>query len=55
MYCSPSIHKDGHRYEILGVREPVALSISEADELERHIDDICKRHGIQYLESGDKT
>ena len=49
MYCSPSIHKDGHRYEILGVREPVALSISEADELERHIDDICKRHGIQYL------
>jgi putative DNA primase/helicase len=55
MYCSPSIHKDGHPYEILGAREPVALDNSEADDLERHIDDICKRHGIRYSENGGKT
>ncbi|HEY7570073.1 MAG TPA: phage/plasmid primase, P4 family [Nitrososphaeraceae archaeon] len=54
MYCTPSIHKDGYRYEILGLREPVILSIIQVDELEKHLDDICKRNGIHYLENGNK-
>lgn len=44
MFCSPSIHKDGHPYEIIGVLEP-ALT----DELEQHIDDICRKYDLAYL------
>ena len=49
MYCARSIHKDGYRYEIVGTPEPVTLDLLEANELEEHLDDICKRNGIQYL------
>ena len=28
MFCSPSIHKDGHPYEIIGTVEPTALNVS---------------------------
>ena len=55
MYCTPSIHKDGHQYEILGKQDPVTLNLTEANELEKHLDDICKRNGIQYLEKGQKS
>ena len=31
-------------YEILGTREPILC-----DEFELHIDNICKKYGIEYL------
>ena len=44
---APSIHPSGHRYEIVSNgRSP---KIRKADELERHIDEICKEYGISYL------
>lgn len=45
LFCSPSIHKNGKPYEILGTNEPVI-----ADDLEEHIDTICRKYGIGYLD-----
>jgi hypothetical protein len=45
MFCSPSIHENGYRYEILGIKEP-ALS----DEYELHLDNIFKKYGIEYIQ-----
>jgi P4 family phage/plasmid primase-like protien len=48
---SPSLHKNGHKYEIIGTLEPATLSMIQAMELIQHIDHICTRHNIRYLES----
>jgi len=40
-----------HRYEIIGVTEPKTLTLDEADELEKHIDNICKKYGLKYLDT----
>ena len=51
MFVSPSIHKNGFNYEIIGdAKEPLLLSSKQAIELMRHIDNICIKHGIKYLE-----
>ncbi len=45
MFCAPSMHENGvYRYEIFGTREPALC-----DELELHINNICKKFGIGYL------
>ena len=49
VYCTPSFHKDGFRYEILGVQIPEVLSAKTAEEMMQHIDGICKRYGLHYL------
>jgi hypothetical protein len=46
LFCSPSVHKNGTSYEILGTHEPVI-----ADDFETHIDNICKKYGLSYLEN----
>lgn len=40
MYCSPSIHKDGFRYEILGTRVPTVLNAELSQKLEDKINQI---------------
>jgi P4 family phage/plasmid primase-like protien len=51
MFVSTSIHKNGFNYEIIGdAKEPLLLSSSQAIELIRHLDNICIKHGIKYLE-----
>ena len=45
-YCTPSPHKNGRNYEILGTIEPETI-----DELEEDIDSICKKYGIPYLDN----
>lgn len=45
MFCSPSIHKNGYPYQIIGTKEPALC-----DEFEIHIDNICKKYRILYLE-----
>jgi hypothetical protein len=54
-YATPSFHKNGHRYKIIGTVDPVKLSEDQAQELIERIGDICRRHGLHYLEwdSGD--
>lgn len=49
-FCFPSKHKDGMRYEIVGTNQPVTLTIEQARELIQHIDQICIKHKLQYLE-----
>ena len=50
MFCSPSIHKDGYRYEIIGTGEPASLNILQAREMIQHLNHICIEHGLEYLE-----
>src|SRR5215213_9692122 len=51
MFVTPSIHKNGFNYEIVGnAKKPLLLSSSQAIELMRHIDNICSKHGLKYLE-----
>jgi putative DNA primase/helicase len=45
-YCTPSIHKNGHHYQIVGKDEPVI-----ADEFLNHLIKINKKYGIEYPES----
>ena len=37
-------------YEIIGTTQPVTLTIDQALELMQHINHICIKHGLQYLE-----
>jgi hypothetical protein len=50
-YCTPSIHKNGERYQILGTAMPIKLSEDQANQMMQHIDSICKKYGLQYLEN----
>jgi P4 family phage/plasmid primase-like protien len=50
-YCTPSIHKNGEHYEIIGTKEPISLGSKPANELMQHLDNICRRYGLQYLEN----
>ena len=45
LFVSPSIHQNGYPYEIIGTREP-----DIADDFVEHIDNICKKFSIPYLD-----
>lgn len=49
-YCTSSMHKNGHRYEIIGTTKPITLIVNQANEMKQHLDSICKRYGLKYLE-----
>ena len=49
-FCFPSIHKDGLPYEIIGTNQPLTLNEDQAKEMILHIDSICKKYGLEYLE-----
>jgi hypothetical protein len=53
MFCSPSPRKTGPKYEIIGPTGPALLS--KELELKSHTDNICKKHGIYYLDQTSKT
>jgi len=44
MYCSPSIHKDGYRYEIIGTRVPAVLDTDQSEELENRLNQIYAKY-----------
>jgi hypothetical protein len=46
LFCSPSIHKKGQPYQIIGTKEPAI-----ADDFEEHIDKICRKYGLRYLDN----
>jgi hypothetical protein len=46
LFVTPSPHKNGHNYEIIGTRE---LENIATDAFETHIDNICNKFGIPYL------
>ena len=37
-------------YEIIGTNQPVTLTVKQALQLMQHINHICIKHGLQYLE-----
>jgi hypothetical protein len=48
--CFPSTHKDGMPYEIIGTNQPITLTLEQARELMQHINQICIKYDLQYLE-----
>ena len=56
-FCCPSIHRNRdlgdtniHRYEIIHTFEPITLTIPQATELMQHINRICLKFGVKYLD-----
>ena len=47
---TPCIHKNGHRIESTGLLEPVIWSMKEAYRMLLHINAICKKHNVPYLD-----
>ncbi|MGD1838709.1 MAG: bifunctional DNA primase/polymerase, partial [Nitrososphaeraceae archaeon] len=50
MFATPSVHKNGWKYEIIGIKKPILC-----DEFEKHIDNILGKYGIEYLSSSSDT
>ena len=60
-FCCPSIHKNKdpantntHRYEIIGTLEPITLNKLQATELIQHINRICIKFGLKYLDNDSR-
>lgn len=51
MYCSPSRHKNGHRYQIRGTMTPFTLLDNAPIELQERINGICERYGLNKGEN----
>lgn len=49
-YCARSPHKNGQNYEIIGTLEPEII-----DDMIEHIDSICRKYNIPYLEANQKN
>jgi hypothetical protein len=49
-YCTPSVHKNGHRYQILGTTSPVKLTDDQAKRMMEYINTVCKNYDLHYLE-----
>jgi hypothetical protein len=45
LFVTPSIHKNGQPYQIIGTLEPII-----ADDFLQHINNICKKYSISYLD-----
>jgi hypothetical protein len=48
LFVSPSIHQNGHPYQIIGTKEPDIV-----DDFVQHIDNICRKYSIPYLDAAD--
>ena len=55
MYVSPSIHKNGSPYQITGTKDILELGYDQARKLITHINSICNKYGIKYLEKESNT
>ena len=47
---TPCIHKNGHRIESTGLSEPAIWSKNEAYRMLLHINAMCKKHTVPYLD-----
>jgi hypothetical protein len=48
LFVTPSVHQNGEPYQIIGRYDPVV-----ADDFVLHINSICKKYAIPYLEAAD--
>ncbi|KAA2279386.1 bifunctional DNA primase/polymerase [Candidatus Nitrosocosmicus agrestis] len=51
MYCSPSVHKNGHPYQIIGSRTPTVLNEEQSEGLEYSINQIYEEFGPTISDS----
>ena len=54
VFCSPSVHKDGYPYQVMGTKTPLVLKPAEAIEMVQKINIMFKRNGLPYLERKSK-
>ena len=52
MFCSPSTHKNGHCYTIIGTLKPVVFT---AQEVENRISSICEKYKIPYVKNDSNS
>jgi P4 family phage/plasmid primase-like protien len=55
IFVSPSIHKNGHPYEIIGTKNIANLNPKQPFELIRRVDDICIKYDSKYLEKEENS
>ena len=48
MFCTPSIHKDGQPYQIIGAKTPAVLDKEESEQLENAINKIYNKYEAQF-------
>lgn len=46
LFVTPSIHKNGHPYQIIGTKKP-----NFVDDFDQHLNNIFKKYNIQYLDA----
>ena len=44
------MHKNGKPWNIIGTRDPAVLTAQQAQQLMQHINQICLRYGLSYLD-----
>lgn len=47
-YCTPSIHKKGHPYQIIGTLTPLAITEDGTKDLEQRLKRIFEKYGMKY-------
>jgi P4 family phage/plasmid primase-like protien len=55
IFVSPSIHKNGHPYEIIGTKNIANLNSKQTIELIRRVDDICIKYDSKYLQKEENS
>jgi Bifunctional DNA primase/polymerase, N-terminal len=50
VYCTPSFHQNGERYQIIGVNIPEVLTAEQAHQMIQHMDGVCQKYGLKYLQ-----
>ena len=46
MFCSPSPHRDGSNYAVVGTTDVLSVPV---EELEKMVDDVCEKYDMNYL------
>jgi DNA replicative helicase MCM subunit Mcm2 (Cdc46/Mcm family) len=54
-YVTPSMHKDGYRYEIIGTKDPIVLHAGNTEQMKQRLNSICKKYGLHYLDNVDSS
>jgi hypothetical protein len=50
LFVSPSIHKNGHQYQIIGTKEPAIVN-----NFDKHLNNIFTKYSIPCLEAGNEN
>ena len=51
--CSPSVHKDGHKYEITGDKRPMLLDQKATEAMQESINQVYKKFGDEVVKNNN--